>query len=59
MTGLELLRVAHKVNVESVGVLQCRVDDIEVVDDVTEVGGEDELEDHCCLGGQSASRMLA
>ncbi|KAK1242143.1 hypothetical protein MKX07_000129 [Trichoderma sp. CBMAI-0711] len=40
--GLELLRVADKVNVDGVDVLG---DEVQVVDDVTEVGGEDQLGD--------------
>ena len=39
----ELLRVADKVNVESVCVLEDAVNDVKVVDDVTEVGGEGDL----------------
>lgn len=39
----ELLRVADQVDVKGVGVLEGGVDNVEVVDDVAEVGGESEL----------------
>lgn len=39
----ELLRVADQVDVESVGVLESAVNNVEVVDNVTEVGGQNEL----------------
>ncbi|KAJ2968537.1 hypothetical protein NQ176_g9133 [Zarea fungicola] len=51
--GVELLRVADKVNVDSVDVLG---DKVKVVDDVTEVGGEDELGDLVTEGGKLLSR---
>jgi len=40
---LELLGVTDKVDVESVEVLESGVNDVEVVDNVTEVGGKDDL----------------
>ncbi|GKT83088.1 LOW QUALITY PROTEIN: hypothetical protein Ct61P_00938 [Colletotrichum tofieldiae] len=49
--GAELLRVADKVNVETVDVADGG-EDIEVVDDVTEVGGQDEV------GEASADELL-
>lgn len=47
--GLELLRVTDKVNMNSVDVLG---DEVEVVDDVTEVSGEDELGDLVAKAGE-------
>lgn len=47
--GLELLRVADKVDVDGVDVLR---DKVEIVDDVTEVGGEDELRDLVAKGSE-------
>lgn len=47
--GLKLLRVADKVDVNSVDVLG---DEVKVVDDITEVGGEDELGDLVTQAGE-------
>lgn len=47
--GVELLRVADKVDVDGVDVLG---DEVQVVDDVTEVGGEDELGDLVTEAGE-------
>lgn len=47
--GLKLLRVADKVDVDSVDVLG---DEVKVVDDVTKVGGEDELGDLVTQAGE-------
>lgn len=47
--GLKLLRVADKVDVNSVDVLG---DEVKVVDDVTKVGGEDELGDLVTQAGE-------
>ena len=49
---LELLRVTDEVDVESVEVLEGGVNDVEVVDDVTEVGGKDDL------GALSSGQLL-
>lgn len=49
--GLELLRVANKVNVDSGDRLDV-VEDLNVVDNVTEVGGEGDLGDGITLGGE-------
>lgn len=47
--SLELLRVADKVNVDTIDVLG---EEVNVVDDVTEVGGEDKLGDLVAEGGK-------
>lgn len=47
--SVELLRVADQVDVDSVDVLG---DEVDVVDDVTEVGGEDELGDLVTKAGE-------
>lgn len=47
--GLELLRVSDKVDVDSIDILG---EEIKVVDDVTEVGGEDELGDLVTQAGE-------